>query len=170
MSRQQELAKRNLYDELMELRDEQRARMDTAIKVVKGSDLPWEQNRQGKTQWYLHPMLDDVAINSMILGVTEIPPGSRTGRQKMQGGQVIFVWQGRGYTDIDGVQHHWEEQDVINLPSLAEGIVVQHVNVDPEVPARLVHAEPNFVHSIGVDMGSGFEQLEDAPEYRDQRA
>ena len=36
---------------------------------------------------------------------------------------------------------------------------------DPDKPARFVSAEPNWVDCSFVDRGSGFEQLEDAPEY-----
>ena len=46
----------------------------------------------------------------------EIPPGSRSGRLKFQGGQVIMILEGRGYTLVDGVKHTWEAGDVLNLP------------------------------------------------------
>ena len=48
----------------------------------------------------------------------------------------------------------------------ARGIIVQHFNTDPHQPARFVAAEPNWLESGTVDRGCGFEQLEDAPEYR----
>jgi len=51
------------------------------------------------------------------------------------------------------------------LPLRADGIVVQHFNTDPHKPARFVAAEPNWLECTTVDRGSGFEQLEDAPEY-----
>jgi len=166
MNRQDELAKRNFYDELMQLRDEQRKNAANAIAVVKGTELPWETNRQGKMRWYLHPNMTDVAIRSLIFVEIEIPAGSRTGRQRIQGGHVLYVWEGRGYTEIDGTKHFWETGDVINLPLLTEGIVVQHFNIDPDSPVRLLYAQPNYAHMLGVDMGSGFEQLEDSPDYR----
>ncbi|MDQ7909921.1 hypothetical protein RB614_36030 [Phytohabitans sp. ZYX-F-186] len=165
MTRKDELAQRNLYQELVALRDEQRARRDDQIRVVKFGDLPWETNPQGVVRWYLHPALDDVAINSLMFFVQEVPPGSRTGRQRLQGGQLVYIWRGRGHSEIDGAVHHWETGDLINLPLVAEGVVVQHFNDDPKEAARLVCAEPNYVHSLGVDMGSGFVQIEDAPEY-----
>jgi hypothetical protein len=67
---------------------------------------------------------------------------------------------------VDGVKHHWEAGDVLNLPIRKPGIIVQHVNEDPVVPAKFVAAEPNYFACTGVDRGSGFEQIEEAPEYR----
>jgi gentisate 1,2-dioxygenase len=96
----------------------------------------------------------------------EIPPGSRSGRLKFQGGQVMMITEGRGYTVIDGVKHPWKAGDVLNLPLRADGIIVQHFNSDPEHPVRFVAAEPNWLDGLTVDRGCGFEQLEDAPEYR----
>ena len=77
-----------------------------------------------------------------------------------------MILEGRGYTLVDGVKHEWEEGDVLNLPLRAKGIIVQHFNTDPEKPVRFVATEPNWIECTYVDRGSGFEQLEDAPEYR----
>jgi quercetin dioxygenase-like cupin family protein len=85
---------------------------------------------------------------------------------KFQGGQVIYVIAGRGYTLLDGVKHPWAAGDVINLPLRRGGIVVQHFNEDPETPARFLAVEPNLFACTSVDRGSGFEQLEDAPEFQ----
>ena len=165
MSRKEELAKRNLFEELMTLRDQQRKELSNALLLVKAEELPWEINRQGKMRWYLHPGLHDVGTNTMMIYVQEIPPGSRTGRQQIQGGQILFVWEGRGYTELSGQRHDWEANDVINLPPLPEGVIVQHFNADPNERVLLISAQPNFTEMIGVDMGCGFEQLENAPEW-----
>jgi gentisate 1,2-dioxygenase len=100
----------------------------------------------------------------------EIPPGSRSGRQQCQGNVVMHVLEGHGYTTIDGVPHSWVAGDVINLPVREEGIIYQHFNGDRERRALLVVCEPNLTDAIGVDKGCGFEELEPAPEYRDQQA
>lgn len=64
---------------------------------------------------------------------------------------------------IDGARHDWEAGDLLVLPIQSEGTTHQHVNADPERPARLLVAEPNFVDSLGVDLGAGFEQVGNAP-------
>ena len=43
---------------------------------------------------------------------------------------------------------------------------MQHFNTDPDKLVRFVATEPNWFECTFVDRGSGFEQLEDAPEYR----
>jgi hypothetical protein len=164
--RKQKLAQHNYWDELLALRDQQRVQRAKGMAVIKQGGLPQETNRQGLMRWYLHPAIKDTVLNTQIFFEQEIPPGSRSGRFKFQGGQVIMILEGRGYTLVDGVKHAWEEGDVLNLPLRAKGIIVQHFNSDPTKPARFVAAEPNWVDCTYVDRGCGFEQLEDAPEYR----
>jgi len=160
------LTKTNYWDELFRIRDQQREFRQGAVKVVRRSELPLEKNRQGLMRWYLHPSITDTVIHSLIIFEQEIPPGSRSGRIKFQGGQVLYVKEGKGHTLVDGVRHAWQAGDVINLPLKRDGIVVQHVNGDRERPAKLIACEPNWVGCVGVDRGSGFEQLEDSPDHR----
>ena len=117
-------------------------------------------------RWYMHPDIDDTILKTLMFLVQEIPPGSRSGRLMFQGGQVMFVIEGRGHTLIDGVKYAWEARDVVNLPLKRDGIVVQHFNDDPDNPARFIAAEPNWFACTSVDRGSGFEQLENSPDYR----
>lgn len=163
------LARTNYWDRLLALRDRQRAERSAGVQVIKAGDLPLERNRQGLMRWYMHPEITDTALSTYLCFRQEIPPGSRSGRLKFQGGQVIYVIEGRGYTFLDGVKHAWRAGDVLNLPLRRGGIVVQHVNEDPEAWARFIAVEPNLFACTSVDRGSGFEQLEDAPEYREPR-
>jgi len=159
------LASTNFWDELFAMRDRQREQRKSGLMVIKGSKLPQEINRQGLMRWYLHPAITDTVLSTQMFFEQEIPPGSRSGRLKFQGEQVMYILEGRGYTLIDGVKHPWAAGDVLNLPLRKEGIIIQHVNSDPDLPAKFVAAEPNFFACTGVDRGSGFEQLADAPEY-----
>ena len=154
----------NRLDRLFEIRNEQRAQKSKGQVIVRGRDLPLEKNRQGLQRWYMHPDMTDNCLTSLLVFVQEIPAGGRTGKQKSQGGQVGVVWSGRGYTLVDGVRHDWETHDVLNFPVRTSGIVLQHVNLDEVEPARLLFCEPNVIDSLGVDRGSGFEQVEDAPD------
>ena len=168
--RKAKLAEHNFYDELLALRDQQRERIRHGIQVIKEADLPLETNRQGLMRWYLHPSIKDTTLATLLFFQQEIPPGSRSGRIKFQGGQVIMILEGRGYTLVDGVKHAWEEGDVLNLPLRAKGIVVQHFNDDPANPAAFLAVEPNLFAATGVDRGCGFHQLEQSPDYRPARA
>jgi gentisate 1,2-dioxygenase len=154
------------WGELLVLRDKQRAQRKNGLQVVKEASLPLENSRQGLMQWYLHPSVSNTVLSTLIFFKQIIPPGSRSGRVKFQGGQVLMILEGRGYTMVDGVKHAWQAGDVVNLPLRSAGITVQHFNADSEKEASFVAAEPNWFECTGVDRGCGFEQIEDAPDYR----
>jgi gentisate 1,2-dioxygenase len=157
---------RNLWDELIQLRDAQREDVAKSVWLIKGKHLPEETNRQGIMRWYMHPLLRGNCINTLQLFVQTIPGGSRSGRNHQPGNQVIFVWEGRGYTIIDGHKHHWSKGDVVQIPLRVKGVVIQHFNADETNDAKLICCEPNQVQSVSVDRGSGFEQLEVSPDYK----
>ena len=156
----------NLLEELFKKRDIQREIVKKGIKVVKGKELPVESNRMGLYRWYTHPLLTNVATQAIMVWVQEIPGGSRSGKEKHQGGRVHYVLEGKGYTVVDGVRHDWEKGDVVLLPIKPDGVVFQHFNADANKVARLVSAEPNWTDALGVDLGAAFEQLEDSPDYK----
>ena len=166
--RKSTLAQTNFWDELLALRDRQREQTRNAICVVKEKDLPLETNRQGQMRWYLHPAIKDTVLSTFLFFQQEIAPGSRSGRIKCQGGQVMIILEGTGYTMLDGVKYPWKATDVLNMPIRGRGIIMQHFNSDPEKVAKFVMAEPNWFECTTVDRSSGFEQLEDAPEYQAQ--
>ncbi len=163
MENQQTPGPKNLFEELVRARDRYREQTRDAVVVIKGKQVPLEKNRLGLIGWYLHPSRTDTAIRTMITFVQEIPPGSRTGRLHFQGGQVIYVWEGKGHTILDGVRYDWQQGDSMNLPLRRDGITVQHFNDDPSRRVRLVASEPNVVDLFGMDRGTRFEVLEDAP-------
>src|SRR4051794_21455250 len=105
----QEVQGRNLWNELFELRDKQREEKGKAVWLVKGKDIPWENNEQGLMKWYMHPNIKSTVINTQMVYVQKIPPGSRSGRLKQQGGQIVYIWKGVGYTVVDGQKHYWEK-------------------------------------------------------------
>jgi mannose-6-phosphate isomerase-like protein (cupin superfamily) len=155
-----------LFDALLRLRDEQREQMKYARMVVQGKSLPLEINPMGLFRWYVHPEMKDVGCRAQMFYVQEIPGGSHSGKQLHQGGRFHYVLEGKGSTVIDGVRHDWKENEIILLPLKSHGVVHQHFNSDPSKPARLLVSEPNWVHVWGVDLGSGLEMLEPAPEYK----
>src|SRR5262249_40440067 len=150
------LAEVNHWDDILALRDRQRDQFSKGIQVIKERDLPLEASRQGLMRWYLHPAIKDTCLSVLLFFQQEIPPGSRTGRLKFQGGQVIMILEGEGYTLLDGVKHTWKAGDVINLPLRADGIIVQHFNSHPETTVKFVAAEPNWLECASVDRGCGF--------------
>jgi len=164
--RTEKLAKVNYWDELVAMRNRQREARKTAVQVVRLSDLPLENNQHGLMRWYLHPAITDTILSTLSIYRQEIPPGSRTGRLKFQGGQVMFIVEGRGHTMLNGVKHAWEAGDVLNLPTRRDGIVVQHFNDDPDKLAAFLAVEPNLFAATGVDRGCGFDLLEPSPHFK----
>lgn len=167
MSARPEMDGRNFWNELMALRDEQRQEKSSGIQVVRRKDLPEELNSQGIMRWYMHPAIKDIVLSTLAIYEQVIPPDSRSGRLQFQGGQIIFVVEGSGYTTIDGVKYKWKPRDVLNLPLKKEGIIVQHFN-NGEGEARLLVVEPNLYAATSVDRGCGFEQLEQSPDFLKQ--
>jgi hypothetical protein len=167
--RTEKLAEANYWNELIALRDKQREARKTAVQVVRLSELPLENNPHGLMRWYLHPAIADTILSTLAIYRHEIPPGSRTGRLKFQGGQILFIVEGRGHTVLDGVKHTWEVGDVLNLPTRRDGIIVQHFNADPHKPAAFLAVEPNLFAATSVDRGCGFEIMEASPDYKPAR-
>src|SRR5581483_4614740 len=97
-----------LYESLLARRDAERARRAEATLVVDGDAQPWEDTPQGRPRWYLHPDLDDRALRTLGMYVQEIPPRSRSGRYRWQGGEMIVFLAGRGTTEVDGERFEWE--------------------------------------------------------------
>jgi gentisate 1,2-dioxygenase len=157
-----------IFDQLFALRDAFRRRARAGVAVVKGKDLAWENSRQGRVKWLLHPFQDATVMKSLLVYVQEIPPGSRSGKQRCPGGTVQYVIQGRGHSIIDGVREEWKAGDCIALPIRPNGVEFQHFNDDLTSAVRLVSATPNLIEVLGPDMGSEFEQLEDAPDSMDR--
>ena len=167
--RYERLAQRNLFDELLDLRDQQRKERETAEIIARGKELPEELNRQGYMRWYMGPMLDDIVMKTFIIYVQRIPGRSRSGKQLFQGHQIGFIWKGGpGYTVIDEVRYDWDHRDVVQIPLKVKGVVVQHFN-DSDEDIEIIFCSLNHAHSASVDRGSGFEQLEDCPEYKAQQ-
>lgn len=162
VTRPRELTK---YQELIELRDRERARIAGSSVCVKGRDLPLEVNPQGMLKWYMHPNIDSTAHKFIMFYSQEIPPASRSGKQRTQGGIVFVVVEGTGYTVIDGQRYDWKQNDVVQLPIKPDGVIFQHFNASEKAGALLIAAEPNLMATTGVDRACGFEQLEAAPEY-----
>ncbi|MBI4332592.1 MAG: cupin domain-containing protein [Chloroflexi bacterium] len=98
--------------------------------VIKGREVPWEQNNQGLLQYLLWERIwGEVGTPGWKLFVQNIKKHS--GRHTHQGGLAIFVLEGKGYSVVDGVRYDWEDGDLIVLPVKRDGCEHQHFNLDP---------------------------------------
>jgi hypothetical protein len=150
------------YEEILRRWQQKRDQQAMGAVVLRARDIPWETTRQGTLRYYSHPRTWHAQAAPGWL-LFELDIRRHSGKHLHQGGRIHYVWEGRGYTLVDGIRHTWEAGDIIMLPIKPEGTTHQHVNTDPERPARLLVAEPNLVDCLGVDQGAGFEQVGDAP-------
>jgi len=154
-----------LWDTFYTSQAAHRERVKNGAKVLNLRNIPQEKNDMGLMQWYMHPELKDRSINTLIVAMQEIKPGSRSGKLKRAGGQLVYIWHGaKGHTDLNGKRYDWSKGDIVQLPLLTDGNVVQHFNDDSAASAYLLCVEVNTLDLLGVDRGPGFEMLEKAPD------
>ena len=70
--------------------------------VIKGSEIPWQMNRQGKIGYYLHDDITDTALTEWRAFIHEIH--THSGKHVHQGGLGLYVLEGHGTTVIDGIE------------------------------------------------------------------
>ena len=89
---------------------------------------------------------------------------TKSGKHRHQGGLVIYVIDGKGYSVINGERVDWEKGDLVLLPLEKGGVEHQHFNSDPAHPALWIA----FIHFPLRDyVASEMTQLETAVDYRE---
>ena len=157
---------RNLFAELLKKRDEQREDVNNAPPIIYGDELPLELNQMGYYRWYLHPGIKNQGNRSSLFWVQEIPPLSSSGKLKSGGGQIFIIWQGNGYSMVNDVKYEWGQYDALYIPIIHGGSTYKHFNSDADNWAKIICCEPVYIDSMGVDKASGFEVLENSPDYK----
>ena len=155
-----------ILGELINIRDQEREQLKRAKPVIKRKELPLENNPIGLFRWYLHPFMKDIPTKAMIEWSQEIPPGSRSGKVRSQGGKLYYILEGKGYTILNGTTYNWKKGDLLCIPHKIEGNVYQHFNTDSTKPANLYGAEFNWSAALGIDLGCGLDILEESPDFR----
>lgn len=97
--------------------------------VIKGPKPDeFELGPQGLIGWYLQPEgFANTCLQDWWVFIHDIRGVS--GRHRHQGGLVLFIIEGRGYSTMNGVRYDWEEGDMIIMPLLPEGVEHQHFNL-----------------------------------------
>jgi hypothetical protein len=123
--------------------------------VIKGKERPYRESVQGTTKFYLHPK-SDAALQDWRVFQKDIRQG--TGKHRHQGGLVIYITQGKGYSVFDGVRLEWKQGDLLSLPIKPNGIEHQHFTYPGDEQAQWVaFIYIPFLHATG----SMLEQIED---------
>jgi len=153
------------YEALYRARREFQERQSAGKVVVKAREREWELSRQGRIRWYLHPqMFKDTVLQDWYVFVQDIR--THSGKHTHQGGLVIYVLEGKGYTVVDGEKVEWEEGDLLLLPLKPGGVEHQHFNAEPGKGCRWLA----FIYvPLWDHVGSQLEQKEVSPEWRKGR-
>lgn len=132
------------YGAQLRSREEFVERQMTAPIVIKAS-ADYQLCPQGLAAHYLGPAFPDTLDQDWWVFIHEIRGVS--GRHRHQGGLVIFVLEGRGYTTMNGERYDWKEGDVILMPILPERVEHQHFNLTENGNARWLA----FIHTPTFD-------------------
>lgn len=149
------------YEDLFTMWQDCQTRAREGKVVIKGSERGWEEARQGVLKWFIHPMAPDCNTSHWFVFLHDIR--THSGRHRHQGGLVIFVVEGQGYTIVDGKRIDWEAGDLILLPIKPQGVVHQHFNREPGKPCKwLAFIYEPFIEALGAEM----QQVETSPDWR----
>lgn len=152
------------YETVFSSLAERRRRAREGRIVIKASDAVWEENRQGKIGYYLHELVKDSALQDWRVFAHEIH--THSGKHTHQGGLVLYVTKGSGYTVVNGKREDWSAGDLIVLPVLPGGCEHQHFNEDPDQPSEWIA----FIFvPLQSATGALFEQKENSPNWKDPR-
>jgi hypothetical protein len=161
--RDRDAPEHSYYEAVMSRMARRRERAREGRIVLKGSEIPWQENRQGKIGYYLHDEVKDSALQDWRVFAHEIL--NHSGRHTHQGGLVLYVTKGKGYTVVNGVREDWSEGDLIVLPVLPGGCEHQHFNEDPDEPSEWVAF---IFRPLQYATGALFEQVENSPNWKDR--
>ena len=152
----------NPYEAVMRYRRDLKERNLNGPVVVRVEDREMFQSRQGKVRIFLDPVTyKDTPLQTWRVFTHEI--STRSGKHRHQGGLVIYVVDGEGYSVVDGERKDWKKGDLVLLPLNPKGVEHQHYNTNPSKPATWVA----FIHiPMQEYLASDLVQVENSPDYK----
>ncbi|MBI2955468.1 MAG: cupin domain-containing protein [Chloroflexi bacterium] len=150
-----------IYERHARIRKEFIERQNTGKLLVKSSEREFQTTRQGRSKYYLCPTIwPENALQDWAVLMQDLV--LHTGKHRHQGGLIIFILEGRGYTVVEGQRMDWKKGDLVALPLLPGGVEHQHYNLEPGKPCRWIA----FIYTTIYDQtGSFTEQIELSPLY-----
>lgn len=117
------------YEVMFQTFQARRRMAETGKVVIRGAERAWQTSRQGRSKYYVHIEADDVPTQDWMIFRKEVH--TESGAHTHQGGLVIYVLRGHGYSVFDGERIDWKVGDVLVLPIKPGGVEHQHFNLDP---------------------------------------
>ncbi len=156
-----------IYDQQRRIDNERIKRRAEGKIIIKGKEIPYEQNRQGLVKWYTWDKnWNEQGVPGWRIFTNLIK--NHGGKHRHQGGLGLFVLSGKGHTVVDGVRYDWEDGDLILLPIKPDGCEHQHFNdnEDPGQPSEWMA----FIFTYMRDpTGVEFLQREEHPDWGAKR-
>jgi hypothetical protein len=152
----------NSYDVLIKDRIAIAERQQNGPIVIRSEDRPIQVNRQGTLRYYLAPLsYPDTPLQDWL--VFENHVRTHSGKHRHQGGLVIYVIDGEGYSIVDGERFDWKSGDLLLLPIRPGGVEHQHYNLKADRPCRWIA----FCHMPTMDnLAMEMTQIEVSPDFR----
>jgi hypothetical protein len=152
----------NPYERTLKFRKERTDRQLQGPVVIKASERPFFSARQGKIKFFLEPLwFTDTPLQNWRVFTHEIK--TKSGKHRHQGGLVIYVIEGVGYSIVEGERKDWKKGDLILLPIKPGGVEHQHFNLDPDKPSTWAAFIPLPVTEY---LASDLVQVEESPEFQ----
>lgn len=154
--------KENPYEAVLRQRAELKERNLHGPVVIRKDEQEVFQSRQGKLRFFLDPVsFKDRPLQQWRVFTHTI--ATRSGRHRHQGGLLIYVLEGFGYSIVDGERWDWEKGDLVLLPMRPEGVEHQHFNLDdkPSVWAAFINVP------IQEYLASDLQQTEISPDFKE---
>lgn len=160
-TREREAPTQNNYEVALQ-RSRERAERNASGRIVcKEADCPQMLTRQGRLRYYLAHAIEDTPLRDWIVFTHEIRTVS--GKHRHQGGLIIYVISGKGYSVVNGERCDWEKGDLVLLPLHEKGVEHQHFNTDPDKPSVWMAFINENLHDY---VASEMTQTEISPEYK----
>lgn len=102
-------------------------------KLIRAKDTPFTMSKNGIRRVYARDWVEGLTNSNWNIFVHDIR--THSGKHVHQGGLILFVIKGKGYTVVDGRRFDWSEGDMICLPIKKGGVEHQHFNL-MDVPSR----------------------------------
>ena len=110
----------NYYERFLRSRAEFADRQNKGPVVVKAKDRDVHLTRQGRITYLLDTLsFPDTPLQDWLVFTHDIRTNS--GKHRHQGGLVIYVIKGKGYSMVDGERIDWKAGDLLLLPMKPEG-------------------------------------------------
>jgi quercetin dioxygenase-like cupin family protein len=156
--------KDNPYERVMAQRKMLAERNLTGPVVIDCTQQEWFQARQGRLKFFLDPVsFKNTPLQQWRVFIHDIK--TRSGKHRHQGGLVIYVLEGKGYSIVDGERYDWAKGDLVLLPMKPGGVEHQHFNGEPEKrPAKWVAFINLPIHE---HVASDLQQVENSPEFKE---